>query len=91
MGLPLSERGRAPWVLAGVLATATTVRHALRARTADAERIFAALDAYLLIGLMFGVLYQVLDRTWPQSIGGPGELSIADAIYFSFITIATLG
>ena len=45
------------WISAGLLALVATLRHALRAGTVDAERIFAALDAYLLAGLMFGVCY----------------------------------
>ncbi len=45
------------WVLAALLATATAVRHAMRAGPVNAERIFAALDAYLLAGLIFGICY----------------------------------
>jgi hypothetical protein len=88
--LPLSE---ALWVSACVLATAATVRHALRPGMVDAERIFAALDAYLLAGLVFGVSYWVLEQTWPASFGAASanDLGLARAIYFSFVTIATLG
>lgn len=80
------------WVLAALLAMAATVRHALRAGPVNAERIFAALDAYLLTGLIFGVCYWLLDQTRPASFG-PAEnpLPLAHAIYFSFVTIATLG
>ncbi len=81
------------WVVAGVLATAATARHALRSGPVDAERIAAALDAYLLAGLVFGVGYWVLEQTWPGSFGPPGagRLDLARAIYFSFVTLATLG
>jgi voltage-gated potassium channel Kch len=80
------------WVLAALLAMAAAVRHALRAGPVNAERIFAALDAYLLAGLIFGVCYWLLDQTQPASFG-PAEnpLPLAHAIYFSFVTIATLG
>ena len=81
------------WVLAALLATATAVRHAMRAGPVNAERIFAALDVYLLAGLIFGVCYWLLDQTWPASFGPATEspLELPQAIYFSFVTIATLG
>ncbi|HET9061687.1 MAG TPA: potassium channel family protein [Candidatus Binatia bacterium] len=88
--LPISH---ALWVLAGILATVATVRHALRATSVDTEHIFAALDAYLLAGLMFGVVYWVMDQHWHPAFGAPtdGDLALPEAIYFSFVTIATVG
>jgi hypothetical protein len=87
---PISQ---ALWILASLLATAATARHALQAGRVDAERIFAALDAYLLAGLIFGVGYWLLDQTWPTSFGtaSTSDFDLARAIYFSFVTIATLG
>jgi hypothetical protein len=87
---PISQ---ALWILASLLATAATARHALQAGQVDAERIFAALDAYLLAGLIFGVGYWLLDQTWPTSFGtaSTSDFDLARAIYFSFVTIATLG
>ena len=81
------------WLTAVVLATVATVRHALGRGVVDSERILAALDAYLLAGLLFGVAYWMLDGLWPGSFGGttPGKLELPRAIYFSFVTIATLG
>ena len=81
------------WLIGIVLAMVTTVRHAFGRGAVDAERIFAALDAYLLAGLLFGVAYWMLDALWPGSFGGtaPGALDASHAIYFSFVTIATLG
>jgi hypothetical protein len=88
--LPISEM---LWVSASLLATAATARHALRAGVVDAEHIFAALDVYLLAGLIFAVCYWLLDQTWPASFGvaSASDLDLARAIYFSFVTIATLG
>jgi Ion channel len=88
--LPISQ---VLWVLASLLATAATARHALRAGAVDAEHIFAALDAYLLAGLIFAVCYWLLDQTWPASFraASASDLDMARAIYFSFVTIATLG
>jgi hypothetical protein len=82
------------WVTAVVLATAGAARHAFRGGgVVDRERIMAALDAYLLVGLVFGVAYTMLDRVWPASFGGAvvQPLTLPEAMYFSFVTIATLG
>jgi hypothetical protein len=81
------------WVVAGFLVTAATVRHALLAKVVDAERILAALDAYLLVGVMFAIGYWTLDKSYPASFGAPSaiELTMDRAIYFSFVTISTLG
>jgi Ion channel len=42
-----------------------------------------------------GVLYWALERVWPGSLnyggGIPDSFSSADGIYFSFVTLATLG
>src|SRR5215204_2816395 len=88
--LPISQ---VLWVAASLLATATTARQALRAGVVNTEHIFAALDAYLLAGLIFAVCYWLLDQTWPASFGAASasDLDLAHAVYFSFVTIATIG
>jgi hypothetical protein len=84
---------QALFALAGLLAVALIARHALRGGRVDAERIFAALDAYLLTACVFGVVYWVLDREWPGSFAlGPQErLDLPRALYLSFVVISTLG
>jgi len=81
------------WVAACLVATVATARHALGAGRVSAERIFAALDAYLLAGLVFAVSYWMLEQSWPGSFGAAEtpDLGRGRAIYFSFVTIATLG
>jgi hypothetical protein len=94
LGIPgMLELSEVLWVMAIVLAMTVALRHALARGAVDRERILAALDAYLLFGLLFGVVYWMLDRVWPSSFGGvtPGTLELPRAIYFSFVTIATLG
>ena len=68
-------------------------RHALRGGRVDSERIFAALDAYLLAAFVFGVVYWVLDREVPGSFGPEplGALTPRRAVYLSFVVISTLG
>lgn len=86
--LPVSE---GLWITACVVAMGATARYALRPGTVDAERIFAALDAYLLAGLNFGVGYWVIELLGPGSLRGPTEMDLPGSIYFSFVTLATLG
>lgn len=76
---------------------AHAVRFALRAQAVDREHVLAALSAYMLAGLFFGVLYWAMESAWPGSFAGAagngsaGRLHLSSSIYFSFVTIATLG
>jgi len=85
--------GQVLWVVASLLALVTTARQALRPGRVNAERIFAAMDVYLLAGLIFGVCYWLLEHIWPASVraASASALDLADAIYFSFVTLAALG
>lgn len=79
------------WTLIGLLAAAAALRFAMRAAQVDAEHLYAALSAYLLAGIYFGLLFWVLERTIPGTFTVTGPFSQTSAIYFSFVTLATLG
>ncbi len=85
------------WTLIGLLAAAGAVRFAMRGIDVGTEHLYGALSAYLLAGVFFGVIYLVVDRTWPGSFAyagaplGAREFSSGNATYFSFVTLATLG
>jgi hypothetical protein len=80
------------WAIAILVAMVTTVRHALGRGDVDAERILAALDTYLLAAVVFSVAYWTLDHVWPGSFRGiEGPIDQFQAIYFSFVTITTMG
>ncbi|MFC3227070.1 ion channel [Marinibaculum pumilum] len=59
------------------------------------QPIFAFLSFYSLIVIVFAALYRVIDRlaATPQFMIGdvPGRLEFADALYFSIVTLSTLG
>jgi len=80
-----------------LVAVITAIRFALSAKAIDAEHIYAALSAYLLAGLFFGVLHWAVSISWPGSFAEagfpaqPAGLSLSTAIYYSFVTLATLG
>jgi ion channel len=79
------------WTVIGLLAAAGALRFAMRAASVDAEHLYAALSAYLLAGIFFGLFYWVLEQSWPGTFTFPGEFSRVSAMYFSFVTLATLG
>ncbi len=79
------------WTLIGLTAAAAALRYAFRATTINAEHVYAALSAYLLAGLYFGLLYWVLEQLRSGSFSTSGIFSRMTAIYFSFVTLATLG
>ncbi|MCE5243352.1 MAG: potassium channel family protein [Syntrophobacteraceae bacterium] len=76
----------------------TILRHVLREGKVTGERIFAALDVYLLLGITCGLLFCVFEELWPQSFFFQGtsfaenqDSTLAHTIYFSFVTLGTLG
>jgi hypothetical protein len=84
------------WTVVALLAAASALRFALGAQVGDREHLYAGLSAYLLAGLFFGVFYWVLEQTWSGSFAMPGEgaqshFSLTAAIYYSFVTLTTLG
>ncbi len=97
LGFPaLSAESLALGIVVALAAIASALHFALRATAVDSEHVYAALSAYLLAGMVFGLLYWVLERTWPGSLylgvqGADSQLWLEDAIYFSFVTLATLG
>ena len=84
------------WTVVALLAAVSALRFALGARVVDREHLYAGLSAYLLAGVFFGVFYWILERTWSGSFAVPGDgvqshFSLALAIYYSFVTLTTLG
>jgi len=64
----------------------------------DSERIFAALNAYLMIGIMCGLLFFIFEEQWPGSFSfqgfpfaGSNKIQMAHTMYFSFVSLGTLG
>ena len=85
-----------PLVIGIGFATAVgALRFALRAPRVDTEHVYAALGAYLLAGVFAALLHFQIEQLWPGSYTSGGAaipgFSLATAIYFSFVTLATLG
>jgi hypothetical protein len=81
-----------------LVAACIMLRFILGEGTVTSERIFAALDVHLLIGIMCGLLFCVFEEQWPgsfsfqgSSLVGSKQNLLAHTIYFSFVTLGTLG
>src|SRR5262245_8703307 len=66
-----------------LVATASAVRFAVRAQAINAEQIYAALSAYLLAGLFFGVLHWAIAIAWPGSLAEAGATGTPTSIPLS--------
>lgn len=81
----------------------TILRHVLRDERVTFDKICAALCSYLLLGLIFAILYALLEFLDPGTFlaggavipsGDPGAFQgpgLGQAVYFSFTTLTTLG
>jgi hypothetical protein len=79
------------WTVVALIAAGGALSFAFRAQSIDREHVYAALSAYLLAGVFFASFYWVLEQIWPGSFALAGDFSPNSAIYFSFVTLATLG
>ena len=84
------------WTGIALYGVVGALRFVLRSLSITLEHLYAALSAYLLVGVFLGELYWSLQQVWPDSIivSGAGvshPFSLANGIYFSFITLATVG
>ncbi len=70
------------------------LEHFFRQNEINREVIFGALVVYLLMGLMWGYGYTLLEHLLPGSFTHPAgltELDVTTFDYFSFVTMTTLG
>jgi hypothetical protein len=75
----------------GLLAAAAALKIVITTRRASAEVVYAALSTYLLAGVFFGQLHLAIETYWPGSYAGPSPFTEVSSLYFSFVTLATLG
>jgi len=83
-------------LLAG-LAAYQAFRYSFGSEEVDTDHICAALCVYVLAGFFFGITYWTVARIAPGSFapsaatGSASQFDLPAAVYFSFITIATVG
>jgi hypothetical protein len=80
------------------LGTLECFRAIFRPGRVDRERLFGSLSLYLLLGLIFAIIFAVVEELLPGSfnhldnLAAGGKISpLGQLIYFSYVTIATLG
>jgi hypothetical protein len=76
------------YVYAGVL----VLQRVMRTEKVTADEIYGALSVYILIGIIWGMFYRILDQLVPGSFRSVAEHLIPwDLVYFSFTTLMTVG
>ena len=77
--------------------TWSLIRTLLEHPTVQRNTLYGAACAYLLVGLSFTALYVVLEHVHPPALvaavsgHGRADLAWADVIFFSFMTLTTVG
>jgi len=97
LGASFDEISSAGWVIVAVFATAGALRFMSSPGATWSERLHAALSAYLMVGLFMGVLFTAIAARSPDAFlilgtaPSPGSFDLGTGVYFSFVTLATLG
>ena len=73
--------------------TAECLRQVSTAPKVDKHLIMGAIDGFMLIGLLGGIIYTFLHLQYPGSFSNvpEGMRGIMDLTYFSYITVLTIG
>jgi len=83
-----------------ILTTWNIIRYLMTEREVTADTLYGAVSAYLLLGLIFGTAYGIVETVSPgsfanlpvDSVDGRGLGSASIALdYFSLVTLTTLG
>ena len=95
---PLQEMSQAIGVLLCLVSAVIMLRFILSEGFVTSERIFAALSVHLLVGILCALLFCIFVEQWPGSFSFQGssftenkQNVLAHMIYFSFVTLGTLG
>ncbi|KTD43135.1 ion channel [Legionella parisiensis] len=63
----------------------------LKDQTINLTTLFGSISGYLFIGLTFAYIYLLLELLSPASFSGLIIKHVSQAIYYSFITLTTVG
>ena len=75
-----------------LIAPFSIVRHLMIRRDIDTETLLGAIAAYVLIGMFFAFAYQAIAQLQSGPFfGTSGNGSLSDDLFFSFITMTTVG
>jgi len=87
------------FLLVGLMLVITPVailRRVLPKATVEVETLFAAVDVYVIIGLIFAVLFIAIAKLYPHPphvafLAQPGYHPPSNYVYLSFVTLTTVG
>ncbi len=78
-----------------LFSTYCVLRYVLRARVITQDQIYAGVCMYLMLGFAFGAVYYLVNILDASSFSTSSGMAVSggkpDLMYFSFVTLATLG
>ena len=77
--------------VSGLVMAGLVLVSVLRSGRVDGERICGALCVFLLAGIAFGGVFAALEALAPRSFSQAGDDGIGSAVYFSFMTLTSVG
>lgn len=72
-------------------ATIIMISEIVKSKEVDAKLIMEAISGYLLIGVMLSLTNSIVYTIFPDSFDLADEDRISDIIYFSFVSLTTIG
>jgi len=82
-------------LLFSISSAVIAAKHVFGGTQVDRNLLFGAMCVYLLMGLIWAILYGLIFQFWPRSFNGiegvDGKAPMDTLLYFSFITLASLG
>lgn len=90
----LEQGGYLFTLLAFAFTAVVIITHTLQARQVTVEHISGVLSAYLLLGLVWGLAFFLLESADPGSLSinaVSDEARFSASVYYSFVTLTTLG
>jgi hypothetical protein len=79
-------------MIALLVASVAIIAHQVKRRGLNLEALLAAITAYVLVGLFFTFVFNLLSLVSPEPMfGGPDDDSLANQLFFSFTTLTTTG
>ena len=93
----LSVLGRGLGILFLGFTTWILLRHVMQAKRVESDVLYGAVSVYLLLGIVWALLYGVIETIQPGSFNvspaltGDEAKAWDDLVYYSFVTLTTLG
>jgi len=74
-----------------IMAFVFVFKSIIKTNEVDVDTVISAISGYILVGLLFGILFFMLEFVLPGNFSGGNKLTYYETMYFSFVTMSTLG